>query len=739
LPKWNSELIHSFGDSFGIRDQLLVPVSAVTPNDVRPNDMQRLGLTRKFGQCTEMTFFPNLHFSATLVPGRGVRRIPHLASLLPMTAKIVASTRLSGDIDSVAGWGFKPTSLATRRLAAQHGLPYLALEDGFFRSVGLGESGAMPLGLVVDDLGIYYDARQPSRLEHLLATAGWETADLIARAEAAIDFVVRHGLSKTNAEPPLAPTTLLKTGRRRILIIDQTLGDASIEGALASPATFQSMITAARLEEPAAELIVRRHPATAAGLKSGCLGDDDLEGVTLLDGPARIADVLAQVDAVYTVSSLTGFEALLRGIPVRCFGMPFYAGWGLTRDEIASPRRGKLRSVAELFAAACILYSHYIDPLTGAPCSLETALERLLQFRDHSEANAGHTAALGFTPWKRAVTRKHLSSARGTIAFHNDVDRAIKDAQAAGGRIVVWGGKETVAMRDRLSSARVRVERMEDGFIRSAGLGSDFNLAASVVLDRLGIYYDATRPSRLEDILQNSVFDQILLGRARSLRSLIVDRGISKYNVGESGVLNRPPGRQAILVVGQVEDDKSIELGCRGLKTNLSLIEQVRREFPSAFIFYKPHPDVASGNRKGQVSNSDALRFADMVVGNIDITVCLRAVDRLATLTSLAGFEALLRGVPVTTYGLPFYAGWGLTEDHVAIARRTRQLTLDELVAGTLISYPQYISPTSGLPCGPEHLVELFATAPARSRKTRRLRYFHALLESIRKHPSSRY
>ncbi|MEX5433779.1 hypothetical protein WCD93_31650, partial [Klebsiella michiganensis] len=65
-------------------------------------------------------------------------------------------------------------------------------------------------------------------------------------------------------------------------------------------------------------------------------------------------------------------------------------------------------------------------------------------------------------------------------------------------------------------------------------------------------------------------------------------------------------------------------------------------------------------------------------------------------LTSQSGFEALLRGVPVTTYGQPFYAGWGLTEDRdldpQVQARRSRRLTLDELVAGTLLLYPTYVS-----------------------------------------------
>ena len=43
--------------------------------------------------------------------------------------------------------------------------------------------------------------------------------------------------------------------------------------------------------------------------------------------------------ALYTVTSQMGFEALLWGRPVRVFGLPFYAGWGLTRDALAAPSR----------------------------------------------------------------------------------------------------------------------------------------------------------------------------------------------------------------------------------------------------------------------------------------------------------------------------------------------------------------------------------------------------------------
>lgn len=69
---------------------------------------------------------------------------------------------------SIIGWGFKPTAKRARDYAAKNNLPYIALEDGFIRSVGLGVEGAQPLSLVVDDIGIYYEARQPSKLEQLI-------------------------------------------------------------------------------------------------------------------------------------------------------------------------------------------------------------------------------------------------------------------------------------------------------------------------------------------------------------------------------------------------------------------------------------------------------------------------------------------------------------------------------------------------------------------------------------------
>ncbi|MFW2830898.1 capsular polysaccharide biosynthesis protein [Sphingomonas sp. ID0503] len=679
-----------------------------------------------------------LDLTALLVPGRGVARVPHLAAFLPDVARIDFAATPRADTQAVAGWGFKPTAAKARAIAAQAGLSYIALEDAFLRSVGLGEAGAPPLSIVADDLGIYYDARQPSRIEALLQDGGWVTPALLDRAARAMALIVETGLSKTNAAPPLAPGTLPPQTRHRILVVDQTAGDASITGGLADSATFARMVAAARADNPAAEIIVRRHPAVAAGLKRGAISSEALTGVTLLDVDARAADILAEVDEVYCVTSLMGFEALMRGLPVRCFGMPFYAGWGATRDEIAIDRRTARRSVTEIFAAAFLLYARYVDPITGRPTTLEETIERLALWRDGADANAGPIAAIGFRPWKRAATRNLLASPRQDLTFHPNVASAAATARAKGGRIMIWSGKESRALSDELAATGLPVLRMEDGFVRSRGLGSDFHLPASVVLDDLGIYYDRGGPSRLEVILEMADMPPALLARAAALRQRMVAAGLSKYNVGRPTAFPASTDRFRLLVVGQVEDDRSIERGTAGIRTNLALLEAARRDHPDGWIAYKPHPDVEAGNRAGAIPRDVASGLADHIADHADISACLDAVDGLATMTSLAGFEALQRGKRVWTYGGPFYAGWGLTKDRLTFARRTRHLTLDMLVAGTLILYPRYVHPPTRLPCTVEEVVAWLADT--RDAPTpRRWRWLRALAGTLMREEPAKF
>ena len=161
-----------------------------------------------------------------------------------------------------------------------------------------------------------------------------------------------------------------------------------------------------------------------------------------------------------------------------------------------------------------------------------------------------------------------------------------------------------------------------------------------------------------------------------------------------------------VLVVGQVESDASIRYGAPGITTNLALLEAVRAAEPEAFLTYKPHPDVVAGLCRSGEGEERAEQVCDCLLGDGSIHALFKQVDALHVLTSLAGFEALLRGVEVHCWGLPFYAGWGQTHDRLSSPRRGRPLPLAALVHAALIDYPRYVSRHSGWFISPEQAIE---------------------------------
>jgi capsular polysaccharide export protein len=303
--------------------------------------------------------------------------------------------------------------------------------------------------------------------------------------------------------------------------------------------------------------------------------------------------------------------------------------------------------------------------------------------------------ALDFSAWKKPAVRGFFDPA--PVVF---VRRA-EDAPA-GATLAVWGSKPVPGAL----AEGVELVRLEDGFLRSVGLGADLIRPLSWVGDRRGIYYDATRPSDLEHLLASAEFGPDLLARARALRERIVACGLSKYNVGRAE-WRRPAGAgRVVLVPGQVESDASLAYGAPGLRTNLGLLRAVREAAPDAYLVYKPHPDVLAGLRARGEGEAQALAWCDELAGDVGIAAMLDAVDEVHVLTSLAGFEALLRGKPVTCHGQPFYSGWGLTSDRHPVPRRRRRLTLDELAAAVLILYPRYLSRADSRPISPEQALD---------------------------------
>lgn len=332
--------------------------------------------------------------------------------------------------------------------------------------------------------------------------------------------------------------------------------------------------------------------------------------------------------------------------------------------------------------------------------------------------SVGTIFAVGFSYWKRRPVRRFLAEAR--VIFVNRAEHVRPSATLA-----VWGHRPIPGQLPE----GVRVLRLEDGFLRSVGLGADLIPPVSWVIDDCGIYYDATCPSGLETILAGDDFPPLLVARARALREAIVSAELTKYNVG-GGVWHRPTGaRRVILVPGQVESDASLAYGAPELRTNMGLLSAVRTAHADAYLLYKPHPDVVARLRAPGADERLAREWADEVVTEVPMGNLLPGVDEVHVLTSLAGFEALLRGKPVTCYGQPFYSGWGLTEDIVPVARRLRRLSLDQLVAGALILYPRYLSLKTGILTTPEQA--LADLVERRARVGTRLSWWRQCFRSI--------
>lgn len=393
--------------------------------------------------------------------------------------------------------------------------------------------------------------------------------------------------------------------------------------------------------------------------------------------------------------------ARICGVPIRVLSPGRFGAPG--EDDASLDRR-----VAQAITAA-----HYTDPFTGQPATVAQAISLLGEWRRLIDANRPIVAACGMAWWKRDEIRRFLWVPGRTLHIVARATRALKIARKVGGAVAIWPSRVSPSLLAAAAAQGTGLVRVEDGFVRSVGLGSNLVPPSSVVVDQRGIHFDPSNPSDLEHILGTTAFTPDLVARAQALRQTIVAAGISKYAAGaDAPVPPRDGGRRVVLVPAQVEDDMSVIAGGGGLRSNLELLRRARALEPDAEIWFRPHPDVDAGHRKGAVPDADVLQVADRIVRGGGMAALLDKVDAVHVLTSLTGFEALMRGLDVTCHGTPFYAGWGLTRDLATVPdRRGRPLTLDQLIAGVLILYPRYLDPVTGLPCPPEVLIGRMAEA----------------------------
>lgn len=611
-------------------------------------------------------------------------------------------------------WGYKDRK-RIKRYSKNKNIPFFRVEDGFIRSVQLGASKSIPISLCIDSEVLYYDASESSDLERILSSYDFkQDTELIKLAKESMESLKILNISKyNNVSNKDIESIYGKKEKKRILVIGQVEDDESIKRGCLNKITNNELVILARMENPEAEIFYKPHPDVLFGKRKMYSNPQDVMSIAkVIVEPLSLADALQTIDHVYTITSLSGFEALIRGIHVTTLGAPFYSGWGLTDDRQFINRRGRKLTIEEVFAAAYILYPKYFHPITKREIDIKETIKIISFMRDFEEkknepdqisnidgesinVEIDNTAKIGVLSKGIWAIPNLDSFFKGDLVF-NPKSNMDKLSYIAG-----WGRKPTAKKAIKMAlENNLTYLALEDGFIRSIDLGVNGAPTYSICLDNVGIYYDATKPSRLENILNSSGWErESLLQDATKAIELIRNNYLSKYNhapMANENSIKKKENEDRILVVDQTLGDMSISLGLASKEVFIEMYKQARLENPVAHIYIKTHPDVISGKKQGNLSSIDIDNNTTFIYDDCNPISLLNLMDKVYVVTSQLGFEALLLEKEVHCFGMPFYAGWGITIDRKKLERRVRDRTLTEVFAAAYLLYTRYINPNTG-------------------------------------------
>lgn len=272
-------------------------------------------------------------------------------------------------------------------------------------------------------------------------------------------------------------------------------------------------------------------------------------------------------------------------------------------------------------------------------------------------------------------------------------------------KVYAWSYKWPEELEGICRKNNIELIYTEDGFIRSVGLGTNKSRPMSLVYDKKAMHFDRDKVSELDDILNHREFTKSELDAAEQVCAAL-KTGLTKYisqsqgrSLKEELCIN--DDKRVVLVLGQVEDDYSIKHGMEHFMSANDLVAKVALENPDAHILYRPHPESIAVRKKHYSDPRDVAHLCHIVTPEWSLQETFEASDEAHTMTSLTGLEAAVNGLEVHTYGMPFYAGWGFTNDRGLAqtpGKRVRTRTLQEVVAGAYVCYSKYYHPVTGAP-----------------------------------------
>lgn len=585
------------------------------------------------------------------------------------------------------GWGYSPYSQKAKKAAEKYEKPFIYAEDGFLRSPFVSSISKQPYSLVIDTQAPYYDYSKRTDLEALICQTELNQ-EQYQEAQKVIDYFTQHRLGKFSitSDTDIDPEGFTEGS---ILLIDQVAGDLSLQYGGVTERTAQYTVNTIREKYPNQKIYLKLHPEVFAGKKKGCFDfiHNDPDVVCIPKG--ELSYLLTKKPHVHVLTSLAGFEACLHGCQTTTYGMPWYAAYGITEDlhpDIKQlQQRRKVTDLQTLFYCAYMQYTHYIDPISQKTLDIMTIMQFFARIKRHINLLSGNVIALGIRPWKKKDFLNWIETPFNKIdtvtddSSFKEVSKRINSLGQEKTKIIVWGYKYSELIQEiQQAYPKIQIIRVEDGFIRSYGLGSDFFPPLSLSFDTGHLYYVHTEQGKSDFF--GLLNQEPHIKRVHALRNKIQEHHITKYNIETLEELDIKTSKKIIFVPGQVAGDASLMHGGlpAHLKTDYDLLKQVRQDYPDSYILYKPHPDVYLGGRQEGEKDHQCSEFYDQIITDVSIISCIKAADKIITLTSQAGFDALIHGKSVHCYGHPFYKAF------------TDNNNVEQLIHTALIEYPIY-------------------------------------------------
>lgn len=411
--------------------------------------------------------------------------------------------------------------------------------------------------------------------------------------------VVNQKIGTEKYVPDASPYKLFTPGgRKRIVIIEQSRKTKlELRKVFAAEETFLQMVRDAKEQHPGAAFFLLQPPSVLSGKKKGYLKKFAQEnGIQIISEQVSSFSILAQADEVYTVSAKIGIDAVLLGKTVHCYGMPYYAGWGLTKDKVICVRRNIKVKREELFAALCLFFTRYLHPITKEPSHFQAIVRLILLQRPPLFENKRFIACIHFDEKQKAFFSKMYKHA--DIHFMKE-QQGIEAASNNRGMIYT-----AIEPTDQLKKDCGNIPLV---YVRPGSFDRLYNQQKLVSLSFEGGPYPP-----LEKILQIKSMTEHDLLRARLLRQFLLELSSFREHFDYEDVKE---GQDVIVIIGNADlapkkmpESVSLQHGISGnldkkgrpyhsfalpLSDDGKLIEYIRRQRPDAYIIYcQQHRDT---------------------------------------------------------------------------------------------------------------------------------------------------